>query len=92
MQKTVVSSEVHVKCDICGKEKVLKADGYKSIDTVNYGWSHLELTTQGRFFVRTRNFDLCPLCTAKFGKLIGKVETIEVKNDDEFSVEKKKEE
>ncbi len=90
MEKLVIDRKTHVKCDICGSEKEFKDTGYVSINPIDYGWSKLKQTKSTFFGRRIKDYNLCPLCSAKFGKLVKEVEVITV-NGEEIECEMNKE-
>ena len=79
MQRTKTSRELYMKCDICGKEEILKEHPFKDLDCLNYGWSELEWTrTLFVFGRRISGYHLCPDCTKNFdNKVLKEVEVEE---------------
>ena len=67
MERLKTTRELHMKCDICGKEETLKEQPFKDLDCLNYGWSELDwLRTSFVFGRRHSKYHLCPDCTKKF--------------------------
>jgi endogenous inhibitor of DNA gyrase (YacG/DUF329 family) len=76
MQRTKMTRELHMKCDICGKEEVLKERPFRDLDYINEGWSRLAWEKPALFcvfFKDLKEYHLCPTCTKKLEKLIKEV-------------------
>lgn len=74
MQRVQIDRSYHMKCDICGKEEIIKETDFRKIPP---WWTrHWSEVTIKQFGVEPlpRHLDLCPTCTRKFRKLIMNVE------------------
>ena len=82
MKKLIVDRSYHMKCDICGKEEIIKETDFRKI----WSWwiRHWSKVTIEQYGVDPfpRKLDLCPTCTGKFRKLV-----MNVKLEDEYGPE-----
>ena len=77
MQRTKTTRELHMRCDICGKEEILKERPFRDLDYIHERWSRLvweKSAICSVFGKDLKEYHLCPTCTKKLDKLIKEVE------------------
>ena len=77
MQRTKTSRELHMKCDICGKEEIIHERPFRDLNYIHEGWSRLvweKPAILSVFCKSYKEYHLCPKCTRKLTKLIKNVE------------------